>query len=159
VNFNDTNNPNGVAISPDGAMALVTMTLDRRLYKVTFPSTVTYLTLSSTSSGVAITPDGTKAVVTENTVDIIDLATGGITPVTLTNDAPNGDFHNVALTPDGTRAVVVGSSTIQVVSLPNATVLASYPANAGTNVAVSPDGTTAFVSDRGNGWVRVILLP
>jgi hypothetical protein len=159
VNFNDTNNPSGVAISPDASLALVTMGLDSNLYKVTFPNTVTHLTLSASSTGVAITPDGTTGVVAENTLDIIDLASGAITPVTLTSDTPNGDFHNVALTPDGTRAVVVGSASVQVVSLASATVMASFPAQGGTSVALSPDGTTAFVSDRGDGWVRVILLP
>jgi DNA-binding beta-propeller fold protein YncE len=159
VNFNDTNDPNGVAISPDGGTALVTMLLDSKLYKVTFPSTVTHISLSSTSTGVAITPDGTTGVVAENTVDLVDLGTGNITPVSLASDAPNGDFHNVALTPDGTRAVVVGSSTVQVLSLATATVVASYPASGGTSVAVSPSGTTAFVTDRADGWVRVILLP
>jgi DNA-binding beta-propeller fold protein YncE len=162
VNFQDTNDPLGVAISPDGTTALVTMELDNKVYKVTFPSTVTHVVLpstSATSTGVAITPDGTKGVIAENTVDVIDLATGGITPIPMTGDSPNGDFHNLALTPDGARAVVVGAQTVQVLSLASATVLASYPAVGGTNVAVSPDGTTAFVSDRADGWVRVILLP
>ncbi len=36
--------------------------------------------LSSTSAGVAITPDGTKAVVAEATLDVVDIATGAITP-------------------------------------------------------------------------------
>jgi DNA-binding beta-propeller fold protein YncE len=162
VNFQDTNDPLGVAISPDGATALVTMELDNKIYKVTFPSTVTHLALPSTtatSTGVAITPDGAKGVIAENTVDVVDLVSGAITPIPMTDDAPNGDFHNLALTPDGARAVVVGSASIQVVSLASAAVLASYPAVGGTNVAVSPDGTTAFVSDRADGWVRVILLP
>src|SRR5262249_34582397 len=114
---------------------------------------------SATSAGVAITPDAARGVIAENTVDVIDLATGDITPIPMSGDAPNGEFHNLALTPDGTRAVVVGASSIQVLSLASATVLASYPAVGGTNVAVSPDGTTAFISDRADGWVRVILLP
>jgi DNA-binding beta-propeller fold protein YncE len=162
VNFQDTNDPLGVAISPDGSTALVTMELDNKVYRVDFPSTVTHLALpaaSATSTGVAITPDGTRGVIAESTVDVIDLATGDITPIPMSGDAPNGEFHNLTLTPDGTRAVVVGSSSVQVISLVSGTVLASYPAVGGTNVAVSPDGTTAFVTDRADGWVRVILLP
>ncbi len=160
VNFSDTNDPSGVAISPDGAFALVTMELDDRLYEVTFPGTVSHLSLSSTSSGVAITPDGTKAVVAEATADVITLASGSITPVALMdNDTPNLDFHDVAITADGTEAVVVGVGSVQVISLTSNTVVASYPAGGGTSVAISPDGTTAFVTDMADGWVRVLQMP
>jgi len=160
VNFGDTNDPDGVAISPNGAFALVTMALDDRLYQVTFPGTVSHLSLSSTSSGVAITPDGTKAVVAEATADVITLASGSIAPVALmNNDTPNLDFHNVAITPDGTEAVVVGVGSVQVISLTSNTVVASYPADGGTSVAISPDGTTAFVTDMADGWVRVLQMP
>jgi DNA-binding beta-propeller fold protein YncE len=159
VNFSDTNDPMGVAISPDGTFALVTMLLDSRLYRVTFPSTVAHLSLSATSAGVAITPDGTKAVVAEATADVINLADNSITPVSLLNDTPGGDFHNVAITPDGTKAVVVGSSTVQVISLTDNTIAASYPASTGNSIALSKDGLTAFVTDGGNGWVRVIQIP
>jgi DNA-binding beta-propeller fold protein YncE len=160
VNFSDTNDPSGVAISPNGAFALVTMELDDRLYEVTFPSTVSHLSLSSTSSGVAITPDGTKAVVAEATADVITLASGSITPIALlNNDTPNLDFHDVAITPDGTEAVVVGGVSVQVISLASNTVVASYPADSGTSVAISPDGLTAFVTDMADGWVRVLQLP
>lgn len=161
VNFDDTNDPSGVAVSPDGAFALVTMELDHLLYKVTFPGTVSHISLSSTSAGVAITPDGTKAVVAEATVDVISLADNSITPIALTSDTPGNDFHNVAITPDGTEAVVAGSASVQVLSLTNNTILSSYPDPAGdeTSVAVSTDGKTAFVTDKGNGWVRVLQIP
>jgi DNA-binding beta-propeller fold protein YncE len=159
INFNDTNDPTGVAISPTGSTAVVTMLLDSKVYKVTFPSTVTPISISSTSAGVAITPDGTKAVVAANNVEVITLSTDSVTSISLTNDSPGGDFHNVAITPDGTEAVVVGSASIQVISLANNTVLSSYPATGGTSVAISVDGKTAFVSDMGDGWVRVLQIP
>lgn len=161
TNFADTNDPYGVAVSADGAFALVTMELDHRLYRVDYPgATVSHLVLSSTSAGVAITPDGTKAVVAEATLDIVDIATGAITPIALSGaDTPGGDFHNVAITPDGEVAVVVGEASIQFVSLLDHTVLAAYPANTGTSVAVSPDGWFAYVTDKGNGWVRVLPIP
>ena len=161
TNFGDTNDPYGVAVSPDGAFALVTMELDARLYRVDFPgATVSHLALSSPSAGVAITPDGTKAVVAEATLDVVDIGTGAITPITLSgSDTPSGDFHNVAITPDGQVAVVVGEASIQFASLVDATVLAAYPASGGTSVAMSPDGSFAYVTDKGNGWVRVLPIP
>ena len=160
-NFTDTNDPFGVAVSANGAFALVTMELDDRLYRVDFPgATVSHLTLSAPSAGVAITPDATTAVVAEATLDVVDVAAGGITPITLSgSDTPGGDFHNVAITPDGQVAVVVGGASIQFVSLVDDTVLGAYPASTGTSVAVSPDGSLAFVTDKGNGWVRVLAIP
>jgi DNA-binding beta-propeller fold protein YncE len=135
------------------------MELDKKLFRVTMPSSVSFITLPSESAGVAITPDGTKAVVAGNDVYVVSLSTGSVATVPLSNDTPGGDFHNVAITPDGTRAVVVGAGTIQVLSLASNTVVASYPATTGTSVAIAPDGATAFVTDRGNGWVRVVEIP
>ncbi len=159
VNFSDTNDPFGVAISANGAFALVTMELDSKVYKVTFPSTVTPISVPSTSAGVAITPDGMTAVVAGTDLYVIALSNNAVTTVPLTNDSPGGDFHNVAITPDGAHAVVVGAATIQVVALASETIAGSYPATGGTNVAIAPDGNTAFVTDRLNGWVRVLQIP
>lgn len=160
ANFSDTNDPYGVAVSPDGSFALVTMELDDKLYRIDFPGeTVSNISLSSTSAGVAITPDGTTAVVAEATLDLVDTATGAVTPVTLSGDTAGGDFHNVAITPDGKVAVVAGTASVQFVSLADASILAAYPASTGTSVAVSPDGSFAYVTDNGNGWVRVLPIP
>jgi hypothetical protein len=108
---------------------------------------------------VAITPDGQLAVVAENTLDVVDLTTGAITPVPLDQDTPGTDIHNVAVTPDGQVAAVVGTASIQFVSLPDGAVLAAYPVANGSSVAIGPDGSTAYVSDRGDGWVRVVPVP
>ncbi len=159
VNFNDTNDPYGVAITPDGSAALVTMELDSKLYKVTFPSTVAAITLPSTAAGVGITPDGSKAYVASENVSVVDLATSSVSTIDLTADTPGSDFHNVAVTPDGSKVVVVGSATVQVISTSSSAVLSSYPASTGASVAISPDGATAYVTDRGNGWVRVLQIP
>ncbi len=159
VNFNDTNDPFGVAVTPDGTTALVTMELSRKVYKVTLPGTVTPISVPSTSAGIAVSPDGSTAVVAGSDVDFIHLADGAVTTLSLTSDSPGSDFHNVAITADGSKAVVVGGSTIQVLSLASRSVVSSYPATTGTSVALSPDGTTAFVTDQGNGWVRVLQIP
>jgi DNA-binding beta-propeller fold protein YncE len=158
--FSDTNDPYGVAVSPNGAFALVTMELDNRLYRIDFPgATVSHISLSSPSAGVAFTPDGTNAVVAEASLDVVNIATGTVTPIALDNDTPGGDFHNVAITPDGQVVVVVGTASVQFVSLTDDRVLNTYPASNGTSVAISPDGSFAYVTDRADGWVRVLPIP
>ena len=60
----------------------------------------------------------------------------------------------------GSRQASRGPSLeLQVLSLATRAVLSSYPATTGTSLALSPDGTTAFVTDQGNGWVRVLQIP
>ncbi len=159
TNFHDTNNPYGLAISPSGTFALVTMGLDARLYRVTFGVSLTTMTLSVPAAGVAITPDGTTAVVAENTLDLIDLATGGITPLALDQDVPGTDFHNVAISEDGHIAGVVGTESVQFVSLLTGEVVAAYPAVGTGNIALSPDETLAYVSDSAGSLVRVFPVP
>jgi DNA-binding beta-propeller fold protein YncE len=158
TNLHDTNDPFDVAIDPTGSYALVTMELDHKLYRIDFGVSVTNMDLSSSSAGVAITHDGKTAVVAEASLDFIDTATGAVTPVDLYQDTPGTDFHNVAITPDDEVAVVVGTASIQFVSLADGKVLAAYPA-AGNSVAISVDGSYAFVTDRVNGYVRVVPIP
>ena len=162
VDFTSSDNPWGVALTPDGATAIVTMQLAKSVRRVTFPSTVTLIPVSSYTYGVAINPAGTLALVATDTgADVITLADNTITPIAFSpnTDTPNSDFHNVAITPDGAKAVVVGGSTIDILSLATKTVLTTYPASGGTSVAISTDGLLAFVTDVGNGWVRVIKMP
>lgn len=159
TNFHDNSNPYGLAVDPKGAFALVTMELDDRLYRVDFGVSLTNLTLSGPAAGVAITRDGTTAVVAETALDLIDVATGNITPVGLDQDVPGTDFHNVAITPDGEVAGVVGTRSIQFISVLSGQVLAAYPANGAGNIALSPTGGLAYVSDPAAGLVRVVPVP
>lgn len=159
TNLHDTNDPFDLAIDPTGTFALVTMELDSTLYRIDFGVGVSAYTLSGSSAGVAIAPSGQLAVVAENTLDLLDLTGAGIRSVPLYQDTPGTDIHNVAITPDGQVAAVVGTSSIQFVSLPDGTILAAYPAANGSSVAIAPDGSTAFVSDRADGWVRVVPIP
>jgi len=159
TNLHDTNDPFDVAIDPTGSWALVTMELDHKLYRVDFGVSVGNMSLSAPSAGVAIAHDGASAVVAEATLDLVDAATGAMTPFPLYQDTPGADFHNVAITPDDQVAAVVGTASIQFLSLPDGKVLAAYPIGAGNSIAISPDGNTAFVSDRANGYVRVVPVP
>jgi hypothetical protein len=159
TNLHDTNDPFDVAIDPTGTWALVTMELDRKLYRIDFGVSVTNMDLSAPSAGVAITHDGKTAVVAEATLDFVDAATGAVTPVDLYQDTPGSDFHNVAITPDDEVAGVVGTTSIQFLSMADGKVLAAYPIGGGNSIAISADGSYAFVSDRANGYVRVVPIP
>ncbi|MFL5307981.1 MAG: WD40 repeat domain-containing protein [Polyangia bacterium] len=159
TNFHDTSDPYGLAISPSGAFALVTMALDSRVYRVQFGVSLTNITLSAPAAGIAITADGTTAVIAENSLDLVDLVTGAVTPLALDQDVPGTDFHNVAVTPDDEVAAVVGTASIQFISLLTGQVLAAYPATDAGNIALSPDGTLAYVSDTAGSRVRVLPVP
>jgi len=159
TNLHDTNDPFDVAIDPTGSWALVTMERGHKLYRIDFGASVTSLDLSDSSTGVAIQHDGKGAVVAEATVDFYYAPTGSLTPFPMSQDRPNTDFHNIALSPDDYVAGVVGNSSIQFVSTIDGTILGAYPVSAGNSIAISADGSYAFVSDRANGYVRVVPLP
>lgn len=159
TNLPDTSNPWDVAIDPTGTFALVTMEASDKLYRIDFGVAVSSYSLSAPSAGVAITPDGKTAVVAEATLDLIDLTSGDITPIQLYQDNLGDDIHNVAITPDGEVAGVVGAQSIQFVSLKDGSIMAAYPAANGSSIAFTPDGSYAYVSDRADGWVRVMPIP
>jgi DNA-binding beta-propeller fold protein YncE len=152
----------GVAVTPDGATALVTRGVTATSMRRVDLGTGVVTTIAGTSStfGVAITPDGATALVTSgpgDTVKPIVLATGAVgTPIAFES---NSEVCNVAIAPDGKHAVVVGSFNVAVLSLaPNAVV--RMPAVAGRCVAIAPDGSRAFVTGAGvGGKLYVIKLP
>lgn len=159
TNLNDPSPAFDVAIDPTGSWALVTMDSAHKLYRIDFGVSVGHMDLSDTPAGVAISHDGKLGVVAEATLDFVDADTGTITPVDLDQDTPGTDIHNVAITPDDEVVGVVGTTSIQFVSVADGKVLASYPISGGNSIALSIDGSYAFVSDRTNGYVRIVPIP
>jgi DNA-binding beta-propeller fold protein YncE len=152
----------GVAVTPDGASALVTRGITATSIRRVDLAGGGVTTISGTSStyGVAVTPDGKTAYVTSGDGDTVK-------PITLSNNtvgtpidfASNSEVCNIALTPDGAHAVVVGDFSTAVLDLAAGTVAMSYTI-AGRCVAITPDGTRALVTGAGAaGKLYVVKLP
>jgi len=153
----------GVAVTPDGASALVTRGVTTTSMKrVDLGSgTVTTITGTSSSFGVAVTPDGKTAWVTSggsDTVKPIDLATN-----TVGTGLPfesNSEVCNLAIAPDGKHAVVVGSFNIAILTLGATPAVGSMYSVAGRCAAIAADGSRAFVTGAGaTGKLYVVKLP
>jgi uncharacterized protein (TIGR03437 family) len=146
--------PQGLAITPDGAFAYVAncggdvFVIDTSTNKVAkkFPA-------GACPTGVAITPDGTRAYVTldnANSVAVIDTSSNTVMTKIPVGIAPGG----IAITPDGTRAYVTNvgmaaGSSVSVIDTSSNTVAATVTlGNVGSvGVAITPDGTRAYVTN------------
>jgi DNA-binding beta-propeller fold protein YncE len=153
----------GVAVTPDGASALVTRGITTTSIKRVDLATGALTTIAGTSSsfGVAVTPDGATALVTSgqgDTVKPIALATNTLgTPIDFES---NQEVCNVAIAPDGQHAVVVGTFEVGVLSLGATPAVVRRLAITGRCVAIAPDGTRAYVTGAGaGGKLHVIKLP
>jgi YVTN family beta-propeller protein len=162
-----------VAITPDGALALVTV---RGYYGdsdavLVFDLTQTLTTLTgsiplpsgSSPTGIAISPDGTIAVVvnSENgTVSIIDIVHRQI----LGSAIPVGTSPaQVAITTDGKTALVTNfdSNTVSVVDLTSMIVIHTISGGGMSSprgIAVTPDGTKALVGNNSSNSLTIIDL-
>ena len=153
--------PQGVAITPDGQSAYVAMcggdvwVLDTSTNKV-----ATKVVVGGCPTGVAITPDGKHAYVTKdnaNAVAVLDTSSNTVVATVAVGPAPGG----VAITPDGKHAYVTnvgtGSGTVSVIDTSSNTVTATVNlGNAGpVGVVITPDGTRAYVK---NGLPSVLVV-
>ncbi len=150
----------GVAVTPNGAQALVTTNVVTTTIKTVNLQTLAVGTITGTSSsfGVAVSPDNATALVTSDgsdNVKRISLSTNAV--VATIPYASNQSFHNVAITPDGTKAVVVGFFDTAIISLADNTILATYPIGGG-NVAITTDSKTALVTHGFDGKLCVIRI-
>jgi YVTN family beta-propeller protein len=142
----------GVAVTPDGKTALVTIpngvsTIDVK----TRTKRPTGIPVGSLPWGIAVTPDGKTAFVTNagsGTVSTIDVKTRTKHPDDIAvGTAPFG----VAVTPDGKTAFVTnnGSGTVSAIDVKTRTkhpadiAVGAYP----KGVAITSDGKTAFVTN------------
>jgi hypothetical protein len=152
----------GVALTPDGAFALVTHgVLGTSIKRVDLAAgALTTITDTSSSYGVAVTADGKEALVASGPgepIKRVSLATNAVTgSITF---GSNQDVGNIAVTPGGQVAVVVGDFAVGVLTLADGKVAAKYEL-AGRSVAITPDGARALVTGAGaTGQVYVIGLP
>jgi YVTN family beta-propeller protein len=169
-------NPESIAISPDGTRAYVPFFFNHGFGAfgggLAVIDTATN-TVSATSiplgfqivpEGIAITPDGARAYVTESqndTVLVVDLAAGAVTgsPIAV---GPNPE--GIAITPDGSRAIVVNSNTAGNTGSLTVINTASNQANFGTialdelpvGIAITPNGARAYVANSGPGFVSAV---
>jgi len=152
-------NPYGIAVTPDGAQAVVANN--------TSPGSVTLLDLrslttqaisvSGTPSILAITPDGSKALVTQgapNAVAVVDLASRSVTG-TIAPPCVATTLYGLAIKPDGSAAVMPdfnGGCTkdvLDVIPLPGANIASAIDLASSASafgVAVTPDSATALVT-------------
>ncbi len=111
--------PSGMAISPDGKLALVAnrhdgtisvLSLAGKEVKVT--DTVTVGTAANSVSAVAIAPDGKRALAVKAGADKIAVLTidGGKVAYNNKDDLPANNYpYNVAITPDGKLALIANT--------------------------------------------------
>jgi len=101
ISLGTSQNPSGVAITPDGTRAYVTISFPNNLVSVIDTATNTVISTIPVGvgpTGVAITPDGTRAYVTNDgsdTVSVIDTATNTVAGTIVVGSSPFG----VTITP------------------------------------------------------------
>ena len=149
-------NAHGVAVTPDGTKALVTLSSSAGAVKVVSLSDYSILdtiAVGSYPGAIAIAPDGTKAVVNnQNNVSVIDLATKAVS--TVASPCVADTLYDIAVAPDSKSAVTTmfnGScvtNTLAVISLDSGAITSQYtlPATITQGVAIVPGGTSALVS-------------
>jgi uncharacterized protein (TIGR03437 family) len=155
--------PQGIAITPDGAFAYVAncggdvFVIDTATNKV-----ATKFVAGACPTGVAITPDGTRAYVTldnANSVAVIDTSSNTVMTKIAVGAGPGG----IAITPDGTRVYVTNvgmaaGSSVSVIDTSSNTVVATVALGlvGSVGMAITPDGTRAYVTNVVPGSVSVI---
>jgi YVTN family beta-propeller protein len=164
-----TNTPSAIAITPNGATALVANSALHTVTPVTL-STGTVgspITVGNNPSAIAITPDGTKAYVANYNAN----GAGTVTAITLSNDATStitvGKGPDaIAITPDGTMAYVANHFDGTVTPITIATNTAGTPITVGTGtnvsqtdaIAVAPNGATVYAANYGSNSVVPITV-
>lgn len=155
-------NPSGVAVSPDGTLAMVANTGDGTVSVLDVDGPVTLvdtITVGGEPVGVTFTPDGAEAWVSTwsgNAVKVIDVAT---LSVVATISAGNGSF-SVTFSNDGATAYVINYNGQSVAVVDTATRVVdrtitgfSYPQTA----VLSADGLTLDVLATSSDIVRLDL--
>ncbi|MFF3863022.1 hypothetical protein [Streptomyces sp. NPDC002209] len=153
--------PNGVAVSPDGSRVCVANRLSDTMSLI-LPSigSVLGVDVGDNPVGVAVSADGTRCYVTNtqsNNMTVVNTAAFPL-PVVATvhvGTRPQG----VALAVDGTRAYIANNfdNTVAVVDTTANTLLTTIPVGQlPQGVASAPDGSRVYVTNFGDGTLSVI---
>jgi serine/threonine-protein kinase len=149
-------NAHGVAVTPDGASALVTLSNSPGSVKVVSlanGSILDTITVGAFPGAIAIAPNGGKAVVNnQNSVSVIDLGTKVVS--TVASPCVGDTLYDIAVAPDSATAVTTmfnGScvtNTLAVIALGSNSLTNQYtiPATITQGVAFVPGGASALVS-------------
>jgi DNA-binding beta-propeller fold protein YncE len=146
----------GVAVTPDGKSALVTLAQSAGLVRVV--SLVDYtlgdaINVGAFPGAIAVTPDGnTAAVNNQNSVTLIDLANHAT--VSVPSPCVGDTLYDIAVTPDSQYAVTTMfnsscvTNTLALISLASGSIYGTYNMTASITegIAVVPDGSSALVS-------------
>jgi len=152
--------PNAIAIGPKGNTAYVISDAGREWPITLANDQVGNPTqIPSNADAIAITPNGVTGYIT-------DVATGTISPLSLSNGGLGQAMNIGAQTPDGivldgATAWVSSSSSNTITPVTLSTGATGTPIAAGSvpsSLALSSDGSTAYVTDAGTGQILPITL-
>lgn len=158
-----TNNPHGLAITPDGKSLLIADNRNNGAVSVINIETKAILAslamgIGNTPFGIAVSPDGLNAYIGFhglNQVIEYNLDTLSVTATIDVGTNPTG----LAITPDGSKLYVsnTADSTVSVIDLAGKTVLTAIAVDTGPKgLAISPDGTRLYVANSSSNSVSVI---
>ncbi|MFF4294146.1 beta-propeller fold lactonase family protein [Streptomyces vinaceus] len=153
--------PNGVAVSPDGNRVFVANRLSDTVSLV-LPAADAALSVpvGDNPVGVAVSPDGTRAYVTNTISNNMTVITADAIPPSVVATVHVGTRpQDVAIARGGTRAYVANllDGTVAVVDTTDNTLLTAVPVGQlPQGVAASPDGTRVYVTNFGDGTLSVI---
>lgn len=168
INDGGRDNPQGLAISPDGTLLLVSDGADGgsvSLLRVTDKAFLRSFSFATGIAplGVAFSPDGSRIYIAaadlasaSGTLDVFDAATGAPIDSDLVGVLPTG----IAVSPDGNLVYVSnqGSNTVSVyntLTSSSAVVLTVPVGTAPTGIAIAPDGARVYVANRGSSNISV----
>lgn len=140
-------NPDGVAITPDGAFVYVA---DGLAGAVSVIATATNTVVATVAVGgmpfhVAVAPDGGHVYVASqvsNVVSVIETAGNSVVASIPVPSAPTG----LAITPDGARIYVSVGSAVAVIATATNAITATIPLSEARGLAVTPDGAAVYVA-------------
>lgn len=167
INDGGRDNPQGLAISPDGTLLLVSEGADAgsvRLFRVADKQLLRSFSfaIGVAPLGVAFSPDGALIFVaaadlnpaTTGSLQVFDASTGA----PIDNEAMGVLPTALAVAPDGNLVYVTNkdSGTVSVYNTQSLAVAMIVPVGtAPTGIAISPDGARVYVANRGSDNVSV----